>query len=155
MAKLIKLFEPFSHTQVHGFDWFKGMKPGKNDDAKQVGKYGCNYEMLLKLIDLQKLNDTAILHKLDLAKKLEDFFSKNRHLRFKMIFIDCGIERVLGESLRFFWPRLVKGGILIMDHYCSECSPGESEILEKYIGKNYIKHLPFNRQPTAFVIKEK
>lgn len=155
MAKLVKLFEGYSDTQVHGFDWFKGMKPSKHDDAGQAGVYASDYSRLVKLIQLQNLNDTAVLHKLDLTKDLPKYFKDKPYLRYKFVFIDCGIAKVLNESLKHFWPRLVKGGILILDHYNSEASPMESEILESYIGENKIEHWPITRWPTAFIVKNK
>lgn len=155
MSKLVRLFESYSMTQVHGFDWFKGMQPDLGDDRTLKGLYtDCDYEMILKLIDIQNLKDIAIIHKMDLTTELDAFFEKYPHLRFKMVFLDCGIAKVLEKSLENFWPRLVHGGILIMDHYNSELSPSESKILEQFVGNNHIKHFPFNRQPTAYVIKE-
>lgn len=153
MAKLIKLFEPYNTTQVHGFDWFEGMKPSTQDDLSQVNRYKADYEVLKKIIHIQSLEDVAILHKMDSTQELDTFFSTNPHLRFKMVFIDCGISGVLEKSLENFWPRLVKGGILIMDHYNSEVSRTESDWVDKFIGSNYIQQMPFNRQPTAYVVK--
>ena len=75
---------------------------------------------------------------MDLTKKFEQFINKNKWLRFKLAFIDCGTEKVLQSTLPI-WSRLVKGGILILDHY-SQPSNGDS-ILEKHIGKNKIKQL--------------
>ena len=159
MAKLIKLFETYNNTQAHGFDWFEGLEPSEEDNVsyskEYASKYACSYEMLMKLIELQKLKEIAIVHKLDLTKELKGFFKNHIHLRFKMVFIDIGIKEVLEKSLESFWPRIVNGGILIMDHYNVEVSSYESEILEKYIGGNFIRQSPFNRQPTAYVIKEK
>jgi hypothetical protein len=154
-VKLIKLFESFSQTQVHGFDWFKGMVPNPGeDDLAQNGLYSCSYEKIQQLIKIQNLQDIALVHKLDLVNDLGPFFKVYPYLRFKMIFIDCGIAAVLRQSLEYFWPRLVYGGILIVDHYNCESSPSESDVLEKFIGKNHIRHCPFNRQPTGYVIKE-
>ena len=154
MAKVIKLFEPYTYTQVHGFDWFKGMKPGKGDNSDYAGKYDSSYNNLLRLIELQGLGDMAVLHKLDLQKDLGKFFKDNPHLRFKMVFVDCGITKVLEECLKYYWPRLVPGGILIMDHYGLDCSPNESRIVDKYVGNNHIEHAIFTRQPSAYVIKK-
>ena len=39
-AKFVKIFEKYSQTRVYGFDWFKGMKPGENDDMAHKNKYG-------------------------------------------------------------------------------------------------------------------
>ncbi len=155
MAKLIKLFEPYSTTQAHGFDWFQGMKPAKGkDDMTFSGTYAVDEQLLLDLIRIQKLQDIAIVHKIDLSKDAGSFFKESPHLRFKMIFIDCGIANVLEHSLKHFWPRLVRNGILIVDHYNMPNSPQESRIVEKYVGRNIIQQKSFNRQPTAFIVKE-
>ncbi len=154
MAKLVKLFEMYNTTQVHGFDWFKGMNPSEKDDINQKGMYQGDYDYLLKMIELQGIQDIAILHKMDITKELAKFKEENPHLRFKMVFIDCGIEEVLEKSLEILWPSLVYGGVLIMDHFNSEVSPTESRIVEKYVGKCHIQQMAFNRQPTCFVIKE-
>lgn len=153
-AKLLKLFEPYNLTQVHGFDWFEGMIPSEQDDASQKNKYKADYAVLKRLVELQGLNDVAILHKMDVTKELEGFFADYPHFRFKWVFIDCGISDVLEKSLEHFWPRLVRGGVLIMDHYNCEVSPTESNWVDRFIGNNYIRQMPFNRQPTAYVIKE-
>ncbi len=157
MSKLVRLFETFDSTQVHGFDWFEGLEIGEQDykfDEEFKNRYKSEYKLLLKLIKLQKLNDIAILHKMDVTKELNVFFKKHPYMRFKMVFIDCAIKKVLEKSLENFWPRIVKGGILIIDHYNVEVSPSESEIVEKFVGNNYIRQFPFNRQPTAYIIKE-
>ena len=154
MAKLLKLFEPYNPAQVHGFDWFQGMAPSSNDDQTHLGKYQADYETLVRLMELQQLNDVAVLHKMDVTTDLAPFMATNPHLRFKLVFVDCGLENVLESALEQFWPRLVQGGILVMDHYNCEVSPTESNVLEKYVGRNRILQTPFNRQPTAYVIKE-
>lgn len=154
LSKLVRLFEQHAYTQVHAFDWFQGMKPEEDkDDIRVDGKYISEYELLLKLIDLQELHDISIVHKMDLVKDTPVFFGANPHLRFKMVFIDCGITQVLEKCLEHFWPRLVRGGILIMDHYNVESSPSESAMVEKYIGENKIRQFPFNRQPTGYIEK--
>lgn len=154
-AKLLKMFEPLNTTQVHGFDWFEGMNPGQNDLQSHKGDYISDYKTLLEIIKLQGLDDVAVLHKLDLTKDLDQFMSKRPYSRYKMVFIDCGIENVLEEAIKHFWQRLVKGGIMILDHYNNSSSPKESHIVEKYIGDNYIRQISYVRQPTAYVIKEK
>ena len=155
MAKLIQMREPEAFTQVHGFDWFKGMKPGINDDLSNVGKYATSYKGLQNLLKIQGLDKIGNIQKMDLTKKFEPFINKNKWLRFKLAFIDCGTEKVLQSTLPHIWSRLVEGGILILDHYNNPASPTESEILEQYVGQNKIHQLSFVRQPTAYVVKKK
>lgn len=155
MSKMVKLFEHYNTTQVHGFDWFQGMNPSERDDETQMGRYKSDYENLLNLIQLQDLQTISILHKMDIVTELDAFFQQAPHLRFKFVFIDCGIFEVMDKALEHFWPRLVTGGVLIMDHYNCEASPAESAVVDKYIGNSIIKQMPFNRQPTCYIIKTK
>lgn len=153
MAKMIKLFEPYSTTQAYAFDWFQGMAPGKDDDQTQAGNYCADYDSLTRLVELQGLSDIAIINKMDVTCELAPYFEDRPWMRFKFVFVDCGIEEVLESSLANFWPRLVNGGVLILDHYNNDSSPTESRILERYIGNLPILQAPFNRQPTCYVIK--
>lgn len=148
MAKMIKLFEPYNTTQAYAFDWFQGMAPGKDDDQTQAGNYCADYDFLTRLVELQGLSDIAIINKMDVTCELAPYFEDRPWMRFKFVFVDCGIEEVLESSLANFWPRLVNGGVLILDHYNSGSSPTESQILERYIGNLPILQAPFNRQPT-------
>lgn len=153
-VKMVKLFEPYSQTMVHGFDWFKGMEPEQGQDNMAFqGTYAADYETVLKLLEVQRLADIGHVHKLDLVTELEGFFADNRHMRFKLVFLDCGTRRVLESCLAHFWPRIVPGGVLILDHYNNASSPAESEALERCVGQIEIKQMPFVRQPTAYVVK--
>lgn len=109
-AKLIKLFENNNTTRVFGFDWFQGMRTGDNDNVTTNGLYKTDYETLDRLIKMQGLENIALLEKMDVTKDLTHFLSERPWLRFKIVFIDCGIEDVLEASLKSLWPRLVNGG---------------------------------------------
>jgi hypothetical protein len=153
MAKMLKLFEPYSSTQAYAFDWFQGMEPSKDDDIGQAGKYCADYDSLNRLVELQGLSDVAIINKMDVTCDLAPYLEARPWMRFKFVFVDCGIEKVLESSLANLWPRLVNGGVLILDHYNCAASPTESRIVEKYVGNLPILQAPFNRQPTCYVIK--
>ncbi|OIQ50061.1 hypothetical protein BerOc1_01991 [Pseudodesulfovibrio hydrargyri] len=153
-AKLVRLFEEQCQTQVHGFDWFQGMAPdSERDNPVHEGTYKADYEKVLELVRIQGLEGLAFVHKLDLVTELGAFFADKRQMRFKMVFLDCGSAAVLESSMEHFWPRLVNGGVLMLDHYNNACSPSESEVIERYIGDRPMMQMPFARQPSAYVIK--
>ena len=152
-TKLVKLFEPYTYTQVHAYDWFEGMAPTTEDDKRHAGEYVGDYEMLRKLLELQELSDIGKIHKLDLTKSLPEHFEQYSYLRFKLCFIDCGIKEVLEESLKHFWPRVVNGGIVILDHYNLPVSPYECDVIEKYTNCK-IQQCAYTRQPTGYVVKK-
>ena len=153
-GKLIRIFEPHSYTQAHGFDWFQGMDPGTQDNRGEEGKWEGDYETLVKLIELQGMNDTVVVHRMDVTVELEKFFEAHHYMRFKLVFLDCGISEVLKKSLECFWPRLVPGGILAIDHYNNAASPSESALIEEATGGHRIRQMPFTRQPTGYIVKE-
>ncbi|MBP7828521.1 MAG: class I SAM-dependent methyltransferase [Kiritimatiellae bacterium] len=152
-AKLVALFERASTTQVHGFDWFRGMAPGRRDSTK-AGQYRASYGMLSAMVRRQGLGDVAVLHRMDLVRQFSPFLDRNPQMRFKLSFVDCGIEAVLNAVVGPLWQRTVPGGIMIFDHYGSEASPTESAAVEAVIGSCRIRHFPHVRQATAYVIKE-
>lgn len=152
-AKLIATFEPWSATQVHGFDWFQGMAPGRGDDPAQSGKYVADRARLDRLIELQGLGGICELHDLDLTRDLAGFVDERPWLRFKLIFLDCGIRDVLASSLEHLWPRLVPGGALILDHYGGGASPSEAELVSSFSDGACVRRLPYTRSPSGYLLK--
>ncbi len=96
-GKLIRLFEPHSHTQAHGFDWFEGMKPIGDDNDSEAGNWIGDLERLQKLVSHQQLDDCVVIHKMDVTKDLSVFLDEHRYMRFKLVFIDCGVRDVITE----------------------------------------------------------
>lgn len=154
-AKLTRMFEPDSNTLVHGFDWFQGAR-AEGDEAHLVqdGLYAASFEWVSKLISVQGLDDVVRIHNLDLAKDLPVFFAKHPHLQFKLVFLDCGLYKVVRACLEHFWPRLVPGGILILDNFNHETSPGESRAARELLPGKPIRSFGFAFQPTAYLIKD-
>ena len=46
---------------------------------------------------------------------LKNFFGENRHLVFKLVFLDAGVYAVVKHCIENFIDRIVPGGILIFD----------------------------------------
>ena len=153
-AKLIKIYESESLTQVHGFDWFQGMGEDSIELKVESGSYAANEETVRKLIQIQDLNSISFLHKMDVTKDLKPFLDKNKHLQFKIVFLDAGLYNVVKTCLTLFWERLTPGGILILDQYNHELSPGETLAVREILPTAKVKTLPNIWMPTAYIIKE-
>jgi hypothetical protein len=153
VGKLIRIFEPNSNTQAHGFDWFQGMTPGAADNKVETGRWQGDYERLVGLTKAQGLDDTIIVHKMDVSSALQPFLQQHDYMRFKFVFLDCGLQHVLTAALPAFWEKLVPGGVLIMDHYNHGVSPSESALVDRVTGGAAIQQVPFARQPTGYIIK--
>lgn len=154
-SKLVKIFEPYAQTQVHGFDWFQGMdyQDGRDVSVHQ-GQYSGEKDTLLKLIEMQGLEGTSIVHDMDVTKGLVPFLEKNQSLQFKLIFLDCAVYEVLQICLEHLWPRLSKGGIMIFDHANNQEVPQEQAAIRDVLGDELaLQSWPHTRTPTAFLVK--
>jgi len=152
-AKLMKIFEPNSLSQVHGFDWFEGNQPDSWEDKIIPGGGVESYSRIQELVAAQKLGNILKIHKLDLTKELDKFFKEYPHLQFKMIFMDAGMYSVVKEALPYFWDRLNVGGHLILDQYNFDIAPGETMALKEILPDRQVKTYPFTWMPTAYIIK--
>ena len=153
-AKLVQIFESESLTQVHGFDWFEGTGTDEIELKIDVGSYKESYPRLLELIESQKLNSTVFVHKMDVTKELEAFLDKYKHLQFKLLFLDAGAYNVVKSVLPLLWERLSTGGILILDQFNHELSPGETIAVREFLGNSKIQTLQNIWMPSAYIVKE-
>ena len=150
----MQIFEPEALTQVHGFDWFRGMEQGPKDSTK-VRRHARqeSYERLTALTKAQSLDNLVYVHKLDVTKDLDAFFDKNPHLQFKLVFLDAGTYEVVKASIRLFWRRLTKGGILILDQFNHELSPGETLAVKELLPEAELRTFTWASMPNAYVVK--
>lgn len=153
-SKLVQIFESESLTQVHGFDWFKGMEKDEIKSFVEEGTYKESYERLIKLIEVQNLQNLTFVHKMDVTKDLEPFLKDNLHMQFKLVFLDAGMYNIVKTVLPLFWERLTPGGILILDQYNHELSPGETLAVREIFPNAHVKTLPNIWMPSAYIIKD-
>ncbi|MBY0406132.1 MAG: class I SAM-dependent methyltransferase, partial [Rickettsiales bacterium] len=81
------------------------------------------------------------------------FFDQARHLRFKLVFLDCGVYPVVAAAINAFWPRIVPGGILVLDQYGLEVGPGETRAVDEFLPNLKIETIPGAWMPTAYIQK--
>lgn len=153
-GKLLQLFEPNSLTQAHGFDWFEGTGDDSVELKIEKGSYSYNYEELLKVIEYQNIDNVCFVHKLNVITELEKFFEDNPHFYYKMVFLDAGFYDVVKKSIEVLWPRLNKGGILVLDQFGHELSPGEAMAVKELLPDQKIRTINNSWMPNAYIIKE-
>lgn len=155
-AKLVLTHESEALTQVHGFDWFQGTGRATDKDSELVpeGGYQSNYDDLIELIRMQKLDHIVRIHDLDVTKQLQDFFNNYLHIQFKLVFMDAGRYDVMTSCIPLFWDRLTPGGIMIFDQYSHELGPGETVAIRELLPKARVRTLPNSWMPNAYIIKE-
>ena len=152
-AKLTQIFEPESLPLVHGFDWFEGAQVTSEEPNISEGAYKEDYSRVIRLIQAQKLDRIVHIHKLDLRADLDQFFTENAYLQFKLVFLDAGQYDIVKSCLRNFWPRLTSGGVMVFDQFNHELAPGETRAIKEFMPEAQIKTFPFGWMPTAYVVK--
>ena len=171
-AKLLKIFESESATLVHGFDWYRGTKWGPDELTSKVQRLIKKsttsdeetrlksdeeaqdlYAKIRKLIELQDLGNIIHLHNLDVTSELDRFFDQHPHIQFRIVFMDIGSYEATSACLPHFWPRLIPGGIMILDQFNHEMSPGETRAVRELLPDLAVHAFPFTNHPSAYIVK--
>lgn len=109
-AKLI--CEVKNHKQFHLFDTFVGLpEPGPFDDrALCTNQYSVNLNLVKKYLDGY---ENVTFH----AGLFPKTAIPTKHKTFAFVHIDADIYRSTIEALKFFYPRMVKRGIILSHDY--------------------------------------
>lgn len=147
IAKLIKKFK--KKINLHIFDSFQGLSnPHKIDNQTNQIKESFigNYKFVKKIFKNYKF---VKIYKGWIPEKF--YLLKNK--KFSLIHIDLGMYKPTLNSLKFFYPRLVKGGILISNVYNSNLYKGETKAFDQFFKHNKYSFIYKHALNTAFVIK--
>jgi hypothetical protein len=153
-AKFIKIFESESLTQVHGFDWFEGTGDDDIEMKIEQGGYKQAYEEILDLNSMQGFKNLAFIHKMDVVSELEGFLKDNLHMQFKLFFLDAGTHKVVKKVLPLIWERITPGGIVVLDQYNHELSPGETLAVREVLPNAKVRTMQNIWMPTAYIVKD-
>ena len=147
IAKLIKKFK--KKINLHIFDSFQGLSnPHKiYDQTNQIKERFIGNEKFVRKI-LKNYKFTKIY-----PGWIPEKFYLLKNKKFSLIHIDLCLYKPTLESLNFFYPRLVKGGILISNVYNSNIFKGETKAFDQFFKYNKYSFMYKHAFNTAFVIK--
>jgi hypothetical protein len=124
-ALLRELFCVPASKKIIGFDVF-GEFPGteftagktaRNNFISTAGVVGIEKDQLERLLELRGLNKNLELVKGDITETLPKWLEQNPHSRFSLVNLDTDIYEAAVIILEKIWPRLVNGGVLLVDDY--------------------------------------
>lgn len=135
ISKLIQMNK--KNVNFHIFDSFEGLSISTKEDGSyynQSKKYQEN------LIDHFKSSEEflkkEVLNDFDFVKIYKGWipkrFSEVQDLKFSLIHIDLDLYKPITDTLEFFYPKLVKGGIIICDDYNSSQFPGAKRAWDEF-----------------------
>lgn len=131
------------------FDSFKGLSKLKNQDKSEYvikNNFIGNYKFVK-----EKLKNFKFIK--IFAGWIPEKFYKIKNKKFSLVHIDLGLYEPTLQSLKFFYPRLKKGGVIISNVYNSKVFPGESKAWDQFFKKNKYSFMYKHALNTSFVIK--
>jgi Macrocin-O-methyltransferase (TylF) len=160
--KLLAIFAPGSTKRVIGFDTF-GSQPDRlclferepftqfiaNADAQSVAP-----ERIRQAARAAGVEDRMELVIGDVTRTAPDYLAANPGLRISLLHLDLDTYHGTKAALKILYPRVVKGGVIVIDEYANP-EWGESMAVDEYFNDRQVqlRTLAFSRTPTAFVIK--
>jgi hypothetical protein len=125
----------FPDTFILGFDSFEGLpkEQWSETDGHKPGEFSdTSFEAVFEF--LKDCN-----HKITLVKGIfPDSADFAKDFKFSFVHIDTDFYLSVRACLEWFWPRLLPGGIIVMDDYLWPACPGVQQALEDF-GKPYQK----------------
>lgn len=130
----------------HGFDSFEGLsQPTLEDLTGSAHAYRWSAGDLCIEEEIA-VSNLCTFRNLKLYKGwIPDRFNEVAHINFSLVHIDVDLYKPTQQSLEFFYPCLVSGGVLICDDYGYETCPGARKALDEYFSKHNLGgliHLP-------------
>lgn len=144
-------------TVFHIFDSFEGLSPFEKEDApcfnagdarlqERRKQFACSLETVQE-------NLQEFLFIQYYQGWIPTRFPDVQNHQFSFVHIDVDMYQPIIDSFRFFYPRLVEGGIMVFDDYGYTQFPGAKKAVDEYLAE--IPHPFFLPLPSgqAFVIK--
>ncbi len=152
LARFLEIFCMGDKTRkVLGFDSFKGFKelskedgPSNPEVTRVVGGANPNafreefYELLdaLNKDGFAPWSQRAELVEGDVQETIPRYLESNPGLRISLLHLDIDLYKPVSVALEYLYPRVVPGGIIVMDEFAHKDWPGESQALEDIFKKN-------------------
>ncbi len=156
-AKMLE--EAHSNKKFYIFDSFEG---GLSD--KSIKDKNMRYELIKEQIRAEKMSfasdENQVKKSLSIFNNIYYYkgwiperFSEVSDINFCFVHIDVDLYQPTLDSLMFFYPRLAKGGAIVVDDYAISQFPGSRKAVDEFLNSN--KHSLFYKVPfgSCFIIK--
>jgi hypothetical protein len=163
MRKLGKLFHPDHTRRFIGFDVFGRFPEAAYEADRKVlnkqfesdGNEGISKADLEQLLQAQHLFDCVELIEGNVTETLPEYLARYEEVSFSIVNVDVDLYESTKSVLEHAFPRVVKGGVVILDDY--EGFPGAKKAVDEYLCDHkrpeIIRKFPFALSP-CYLIKE-
>tara|TARA_B110000503_G_scaffold134629_1_gene213927 strand:+ start:1570 stop:2220 length:651 start_codon:yes stop_codon:yes gene_type:complete len=159
--KCLKIFSSNSSKKVIGFDTFSEFSKNLEEKEKiSAKKYIKESDFKgINPADLSKTAKKVLSNRFELVmgeieKTSKKYISKNYGFKISLLHLDLDTYSGTKSSLINFFPKVSKGGIIILDEYGNR-GWGETDAVDEFFeGKNYKVNLLDNTDsPTGYIVK--
>jgi hypothetical protein len=162
-ARLSRIFNPMVNRRIIGFDTFTGYPFGENvgPEAMTAQRFSdvAGYDIpsmdsLIATAEVLGLRDRIELVPGDARSSVKAYVRDNPGFRIALLNLDFDTYEATLSALEFLYPRVVPGGVVIVDEY-GERGWGESDAVDEYFrGKNIaLRSFAWATSPTAYFVK--
>ena len=173
-AQLSEIFEPLNHLRnIIGFDTFSGFGTLSDKDksawhkdvtetqAKDGGLSLDSYDDIVECIRLYDMNRflshirKVKLVRGDIAETAPKYLEENPHTVVSLLSLDFDVFEPTVVALKYFVPRIPKGGVILFDELNHEVWPGETVAVIQELGLNNlrIEHFPWGSVASFAVLE--
>ncbi len=164
-VKLRNVLQKASSKRIIGFDVFdKFPMPGKNtvegdkEGREQFlkvsgGEKSISNEKLMEFLQSCDSSENVDLIKGDVSETVPSFISKNPQLKISLLHIDVDLYEPTLDCLNYFFNRVVKNGVIILDDYNG--FPGATKAIDEFFADmpdTKINKIPWSASP-FYVVK--
>lgn len=160
-AALRDMFEHSYSRKLIGFDTFgefpetayESDKKYRDKFIEDSGKQAISKDQLYEVLAHKGSDKNVELIEGDVVKTVPQYVKENPHLKIALLNLDTDIYEPAVTILENLWPRVVRGGILILDDY--NVFPGETKAVDEYFKDCSVKinKFPFASTP-CYIVKE-
>jgi|SRR5215217_124784 len=170
-ARFLETFATGDRTRkVIGFDHFRGLADRTEKDGldARVGNTAEGWnpasfrDTLFALVDAFNADAFVTVRPRielvdgDVCETAPAYVEANPGVRLSLLHLDMDLYEPTLAALKAFWPRILTGGVVLLDEYAVREWPGESEALEAFFdGKPpRIRKFPWLSAPGGYFVKE-
>ena len=160
-AMFRELFANSFAKKIIGFDIFGKFPETKfQDDKKELNKFvnasggiSISKSQLYEVLANKGITEGVELGEGEITKTVPEYVKNNPELKISLLNLDTDIYEPAVTILENLYPKIVKGGILILDDYST--FPGETKAVDDYFKDSNIKVNKFHFCMTpCYIIKE-
>ena len=162
--KLLRIFSPSSGKRVVGFDAFGTRPPGACEFEQQSyaafaadadwTSGSCDVSRIERLAELAQVRERLEVVVGDIGQTGPAYVASNPGFRISLLHLDVDTYHGTRAALEAFFPRVVKGGVVVLDEYACR-GWGESHAADECLGRYgvQLKAVPNSVTPSAYLIK--